>query len=161
MFQPLQTKSKNQGGHALPLQEGQNIVQGLLAPNGGFLCADPGGATKIAYSPCGKYFGLCSVDEHVTVYELVGQKARKKATFREHTHMVLSMAWSPDSSRLVSVGADKQMILWHVQVRHLTSLCRNGADDLIWILWHAQNVMFLTSLLSRHKFAASCLSVRD
>jgi WD40 repeat protein len=125
------------------LQEGQNIVQGLLAPNGTFLCADPGGATKIAYSPCGKYFGLCSVDEHVTVYEIVGHKARKKVTFREHTHMVLSMAWSPDSSRLVSVGADKQMILWHVQVLYLTSLCLWFRKQMI--LWHVQ-VLYLTSL---------------
>jgi WD40 repeat protein len=43
------------------------------------------------------------------------QRARKLHTLREHTHMVTSVAWSPDSERVVSVGADKMLVLCHVK----------------------------------------------
>ena len=49
---------------------GDNVIQGFGAPSGTFLTSDAGGATMVCFSPCGKLFGVCSVDEHVTIYEV-------------------------------------------------------------------------------------------
>lgn len=138
-------KKSKPGVSGVETEDGRHVIQGSDAPNGTFLCGDPSGVTKVVMSPCGKFFGVCSVDEHVAVYEIVGSKSRKKASFKEHTHIVNSMAWSPDSSKFVSVGADKQMILWHVGRAEVVTKVKAHSSYIRDVAWAKDNSLIATA----------------
>ena len=96
----------------------QVVVQPIdeNAPYGMTVHSGPAGFKFVKFSPSGHYLGICCNDGSVKIYEMKANgKSRRMCSMHEHTHHVLSMAWSPLSDRLVTVAADRMLHMWHVK----------------------------------------------
>jgi WD40 repeat protein/DNA-binding SARP family transcriptional activator/class 3 adenylate cyclase len=86
-----------------------------------FRLSGPLSAPAVSWSPDGRYIAASS-DDATRVWDAETGKLRH--ALRGHTGLVLSVAWSPDSSRLVTGGSDGTARVWEIGagVRELWSL---------------------------------------
>jgi len=120
MIKELDAMTKNQANKRRASVSHEDAPSGEVflgeeAPGGTAIHQDPSGYTAIKYSPNGRYLGVCCTDCVIRVFELDGYKVKRLHSLREHTHQIMSIDWSPEADRLVSVGADKTLHMWHVK----------------------------------------------
>ena len=74
-------------------------------------------ASAMAFSPDGRWFAVASQDQ-IRIWDVTDGSLA--TTLIGHTHTVLSLAFSPDGSALVSGGADGALRIWGVGAWSLT-----------------------------------------
>src|SRR5262249_19232645 len=80
------------------------LVHGFVSPDGDL--------QAIAFSPSSKLLAVGSANGHVTVYDLV--QGKKKRRFTGHRAAVNAVFFAPDGGALLSSGDDGLMIFWNV-----------------------------------------------
>jgi WD40 repeat protein len=104
-------------GAVFDVETGEEAFR-LRAPN---CCSGPS-YRGVSWSPDGRYVAASSEDA-TRVWD--AETRRIRHTLLGHTGFVLSVAWSPDSSRLVTGGSDGTAMVWEIRetgVRELWSL---------------------------------------
>jgi len=137
---------KNRG--SISQEESTGVVRATaddMAPEGAIVQQDSTGALAVSYSPNGQMVAICCRDDTVKIYELVkGTKARRMCSLRAHTHYVMHVAWSPDSDRVVSVGADKMLYLWHVKSGQSLQSTKAHSAYIRCVDWASNGTLFAT-----------------
>lgn len=104
----------------------------------------------VRFSPDGKYFATGSSDAHVLLYdgktgEQCGELTDGKAS---HGGGVYALAWSPDSTEILTVSGDKSAKIWNAETREMVVKFVMGKDILdqqIGCVW-AGNTLITVSL---------------
>ena len=96
----------------LDVQSGKTLVSGLLDPSGGISVA--------AWSPNGEWLALGSDDSTVRIWRADGTGIPR--VYTGHHLPVNSLAWSPDSTHIVSVGTNIRGTTDEVQVWDVATL---------------------------------------
>ncbi|CAG9568351.1 unnamed protein product [Danaus chrysippus] len=73
-----------------------------------------GPVTDARYSPDSRYLVACDAHRKIILYTTEEYKLAHKAEWGFHTARVNRVAWSPDSSRVVSGALDTCLIVWSV-----------------------------------------------
>eukprot|EP01134_Creolimax_fragrantissima_P003697 CFRG3697T1 len=99
------------------------------------------------YSPDGTTYVTASSDGRIFKYDgKTGQKTGEIGN-PAHSGSVMSLAWSPDSSELLSVSADKTAIIWKVADGSLVTEFKFGEtvdDQQVGCLWTAKEIITLS-----------------
>ncbi len=88
--------------------------------------------SQIAWSPDGGTFASGSASSNIWFRSLDGT-GEERSSFRQNG--VHGLAWSPDGSRLVTVGVDGTMRLETVSSSQLQTISCGGGSDLLSVLW--------------------------
>ena len=108
---------EERNGAVFDVETGREVF-GLSGPNS---CCPPY-SRGVSWSPDGRYIAASSAD-NTLIWE--AETGRPRYTLLGHTGFAFSVAWSPDSSRLVTGGSDGIAKVWEIGVggvRELWSL---------------------------------------
>ena len=74
-----------------------------------FLDKDSKSVNMLSWSPNDKYLAIAC--ETIQIYQVVGDKLSKLHEFCDHSLEIISLAWSPDSTRIVSTALDSKIFV--------------------------------------------------
>ena len=98
--------SERTSGAVFDVETGKEVF-GLSGPT----CDCSPYSRGVSWSPDGRYIAASSVD-NTRIWE--AETGRLRYTLFGHTGLVFSVAWSPDSSRLVTGGSDGTAKVWEI-----------------------------------------------
>ena len=90
------------------------------------LCCAPPFSRGVSWSPDGRYIAASSVN-NTLIWE--AETGRLRYTLLGHTGPAFSVAWSPDSSRLVTGGSDGTAKVWEIGVEGVRELWSLSAQE--------------------------------
>jgi len=114
---PKDKKKKKKEENVFRKEENREVGNAdHCAPCGMTVTVDPSRYKFLKYSPNGAFLAICCANATVQIYQVKSNgKTSRMCLLREHTHAILCMDWSPLSDRIVSVGADRMLHMWHVK----------------------------------------------
>ena len=108
-------------GAVFDVETGREVF-GLSGPND---CCPPF-SRGVSWSPDGRYIAASSVN-NTLIWE--AETGRLRYTLPGHTGFAFSVAWSPDSSRLVTGGSDGAAKVWEIGVEGVRELWSLSAQE--------------------------------
>ncbi|HEV2654285.1 MAG TPA: hypothetical protein VGT82_04975, partial [Ktedonobacteraceae bacterium] len=88
----------------------------------------------VAVSPDGNFIATGTAGGRVSIARLEGSGAGQIQSYENHLGLVLSLAWSPDSTKLASGGADKMVRVLSLTTASITSTLSHASavNGLAW-----------------------------
>jgi eukaryotic-like serine/threonine-protein kinase len=113
---------------------GNGLHRFTLANSKTSLEANRASIHAVAISPGGNFIATGTVGGRVTIARLKGSGAGQIQSYENHLGSVLSLAWSPDSTKLASSGSDKIVRVLSLATSSITSTLSHASavNGLAW-----------------------------
>lgn len=98
--------------------------------------------TSIVWSPDGKSLAVGASNGTIYIWK---DSLTQTLTLSGHSRPIRSLAWSSDSTRLASVGADEKLVLCDVAAGQLETTIETGMEDFQSVSWHPENSNLLVT----------------